>query len=107
MMAPLPPPPDRPELPRVRLEVRTGSGRTVSYELGGDEFLIGGAGGCDLRLPVPNIPAVVCQLTRKADGVRVRRLAAGLPVHLNGNPLPSNTPTPVSNADLLSVAGIE
>ena len=74
MMAPLPNPPpanDRPELPRVRLEVRSGSGRTISYEVGSDEFLIGGASGCDLRLPVPNAPSVVCQLTRKADAVRV------------------------------------
>ena len=55
MMAPLPtprPPGDRPELPRVRLEVRTGAGRTVGYEFGGEEFLIGGAGACDLRLPM-------------------------------------------------------
>lgn len=110
MMAPLPNPPpanDRPELPRVRLEVRTGSGRTVSYEVGSDEFLIGAASGCDLRLPVPNAPSVVCQLTRKADGVRVRRLAAGVPVLLNGAPLPSNAATPVTNADILTLAGIE
>ena len=47
MMAPLPPssPSDRPELPRVRLEVRSGSGRSVSYEVGAEEFLIGGASG--------------------------------------------------------------
>ena len=110
MMAPLPNPPpanDRPELPRVRLEVRTGSGRTVSYEVGSAEFLIGAASGCDLRLPVPNAPSVVCQLTRKPDGVRVRRLAAGVPVLLNGAPLPSNTATPVTNADILTLAGIE
>src|SRR5436305_1255981 len=110
MMAPLPnptPPPDRPDLPRVRLEVRTGSGRTVSYEVGTTEFLVGGAGGCDLRLPAPNLPPVVCQLTRKPDGVRVRRLAPGLPVLLNGSPLPSNTATAVSDTDVLSVAGVE
>jgi chromosome segregation ATPase len=108
MMGPLPPPPpDRPELPRVRLEVRTGSGRSVSYEVGSDEFLIGGASGCDLRLPTPNLPPVVCQLTRKPDGVKVRRLAPGLPVLLNGHPLPSNTATAVADADTLSVAGLD
>src|SRR5213078_962979 len=100
MMAPLPPPPpDRPELPRVRLEVRTGSGRSVSYEVGSDEFLIGGACWCYLRLPVPDLPPVVCQLTRKSDGVKIRRLAPGLPVLLNGHPLPSNTASTVSDAD--------
>lgn len=110
MMAPLPsptPPPDRPELPRVRLEVRTGSGRMVSYEVGSEEFLIGGASGCDLRLPAPSLPPVVCQLTRKADGVRVRRLAAGLSVLLNDAPLANNVATPLSHNDRLTVAGIE
>src|SRR4051812_49437145 len=93
---PTPNPADRPDLPRVRLEVRTGSGRTVSYEVGTDEFLIGGAGGGDLRLPVPNVAPVVCQLTRQPDGGRVRLLAPRLPVLLDGSPLPSNTATPLS-----------
>ena len=110
MMAPLPnptPPPDRPEMPRVRLEVRSGAGRAVTYEVGSDEFLIGGASGCDLRLPNPNLAPVICQLTRKPDGVTVRRIAHGLPVLLNGTPLPLNTTTPVGHADRLTVAGIE
>ncbi|MBX9585108.1 MAG: hypothetical protein K2X87_32785 [Gemmataceae bacterium] len=109
MMAPLPtpPPPDRPDRPRVRLEVRTGSGRAVTYEVGADEFLIGEAAGCDLRIPTPTHAAVVCQLARKPDGVRVRRIAPGLPVLLNETPLPVNVPTPVAHADRLSVAGVE
>ncbi|MCE9564384.1 MAG: hypothetical protein K8U57_20295 [Planctomycetes bacterium] len=112
------PPADRPELPRVRLDVRAASGpatsstsrtpaRAVTYEVGGEEFLIGGAGGCDLRLPVPNLPPVVAQITRKPDGVRVRRLTPILPVVLNGNPLAANTPTVVAAGDVLLVAGIE
>lgn len=110
MMAPFPnppPQPDRPDRPRVRLDVRTGSGRAVSYEVGADEFLIGEAAGCDLRIPTPGHTAVVCQLARKADGVRVRRIAPGLPVLLNEAPLPVNVPTPVAHADRLSVAGVE
>ncbi len=110
MMAPLPTPShaaDRPELPRVRLDVRAASGRPVSYEVGADEFLIGGAGGCDLRLPVPNLPPVVCQLTRKADGVRVRRLTPVLPVQLNGKALPANVTTALNSGDTLALAGIE
>src|SRR5947199_3640359 len=84
MMAPLPtssPSGDRPELPRVRLDVRTGVGRTASYDFTEEEFLIGGAGGCNLRLS-GGAPPVAVQLARKPDGVRVRRMAAGLPVML-------------------------
>ncbi|MDB5312923.1 MAG: smc 3 [Gemmataceae bacterium] len=110
MMAPLPSPtpsPDRPELPRVRLEVRTGAGRAVSYEVGTDEFLIGGAAGCDLRLPGAGLPPVICQITRKADGVRVRRVAPALSVQLNGAPISGNTSTAVSDGDRLGIAGVE
>ena len=109
MMAPLPssmPLPDRPELPRVRLEVRTGSGRAMSYEVGSAEFLIGGASGCDLRLTTPIHTAVIAQITRKPEGVHVRRLAS-LPVLLNDTPLASNTATPISNHDCLTIAGVE
>ena len=109
MMAPLPtpsPPGDRPELPRVRVEVRTAAGRTVGYEFGGDEFLIGGAGACDLRLPTSGVPPVGVQLTRKPDGVRVRRVAAGLPVLLNGAALPAGTVTALHDGDTLQLAGL-
>jgi chromosome segregation ATPase len=79
----------------------------ISYEVGSDEFLIGGAAGCDLRLPIANLPPVVCQITRKSDGVKVRRLAPGLPVLVNGHPLPSNTATGVADGDKLTVAGLD
>lgn len=108
MMAPLPnpsPPGDRPELPRVRLEVRTAAGRTMGYELTADEFLVGAAGGCDLRLPA-GAPPVALQLARKPDGLRARRVAAGLPVLLNGTPLPVGTSTTLRTADTLVVAGL-
>ncbi|VTT96696.1 serine threonine protein kinase-like protein : [Gemmataceae bacterium] len=112
MLGTLPPLPhvDRPELPRVRLDVRAAgaaAGRAVSYEVGAAEFLIGGADGCDLRLPVPNLPPVVAQLVRKPDAVRVRRLTPILPVLLNGQPLPANAPTAVATGDVLALAGIE
>jgi hypothetical protein len=55
MMAPLPNPTPgaRPDLPRVRFDVRTAAGRVVGHEFAGDEFLIGAAAGCDLRLTGP------------------------------------------------------
>jgi hypothetical protein len=101
------PTPDRPPLPRVRLDVRTGSGRVVTYEVATHEFLIGGAAGCDLRLPTPDVPPVVCQLVRKADAVTVRRVAAGSTVFHNGSALPANTPVPLNPNDRLALGEVE
>jgi len=98
---------DRPPLPRVRLDVRTGSGRTVTYEVATHEFLIGGAAGCDLRLPAPDMPPVVCQLSRRADSVTIRRVAAGCPVLHNGAPLPANVVVPLQPDDRLQLADVQ
>jgi hypothetical protein len=110
MMAPLPTPShtdDRPELARVRLDVRAASGRTVSYEVGVDDFLIGGSAGCDLRLPAPSLPPVLCQISRKTDGLRVRRVTPVLPVLLNGSSLPANTTTLIADGDVLTIEDIQ
>lgn len=114
MMAPVPSPAspagtpdDRSELPNVRLEMRTDSGRTVGYEVGGSEFLIGSAPGCDLRIPLPSLPPVAAQVSRKSDGIRVRRVAPGLPISLNGSPLPTNIPTAVRHGDRLTLGEVE
>ena len=108
MMAPLPnhTPGDRPDLPRVRIDVRTAAGRTTSHELAGEEFLVGGAPGCDLRLPVAGAPPVVAQLTRKPDGVAIRRVTAAMPVLLNGSPLPAGSTVPLHHADAVHIAGL-
>jgi hypothetical protein len=109
MTAPLPntgPPADRPDLPRVRVEARANGARPSAYEFADDEFLIGGAAHCHLRLGAPSAPPVVVQLTRKPDGVRARRVAAGMPVQLNGGPLPAGTVTPLSDGDELALAGL-
>ena len=68
----------------THLEIRLGSGRVVSYPMASDEFLIGGATGCDLRLSGSNVPPVVCQFTQSDDGLRVRKLAPNATVLLNG-----------------------
>lgn len=108
MMAPLPNPTpgDRPDLPRVRFDVRTAAGRTVSHEFVGEEFLCGAAAGCDLRIAAPGAPAVAVQFTRRPDGVRVRRVAAAMPVALNGAPLPTGAAIPFHHADTVEVAGL-
>lgn len=97
---------ERPELPRVRLETRAGTARPTAYEFTGDEFLIGGAPNCNLRLGTPSAPPVVVQLSRKPDGVRARRVAVGMPVQLNGGPLPAGTVTPLADGDELALAGL-
>lgn len=108
MMAPLPNPTpgDRPDLPRVRFGVRTAAGRVIGHDFLGEEFLIGTAPGCDLRLSAPGSPPVAVQFTRRPDGVRVRRVAAALPVALNDDPLPTGGAVPVHHGDTLQVAGL-
>lgn len=112
MMAPLPPPDPRSPPPAapadgVWLAVRLGTGRPVTRPMTGDEFLIGGAAGCDLRLPGPNLPPVVCQLTRTPDGLRVRRRATAIPVFLNDAPLADPDPVPVADGDRVTVGPAE
>ena len=71
MMAPLPspaPPPDRPSCRGPGSRCRAGGGRPVTYESATDEFLVGPAAGCDLRLPLPGPAPVVVQFLRRPDG---------------------------------------
>lgn len=94
-------------MPRVRLEVRSGAGRSVVYEVATREFLIGGAAGCDLRLPAPDLPPVICQLSRRQEGVTVRRVASGVAVLHNGALLSVNTPVELHADDSLNLADVE
>ncbi|QEL16204.1 hypothetical protein [Limnoglobus roseus] len=95
------------EEPGVRLDVRIGGGRVTSYSLGTSEFLIGGAAGCDLRLPGNHLPPVVCQFTRSADGLRVRKLSPTVPVVVNDRPLSGSAPVGVQNGDLVVAGPVE
>ncbi|MFO0810650.1 MAG: hypothetical protein U0746_18640 [Gemmataceae bacterium] len=73
--------------PAVRLELRHGGGRPVTYDVVGGEFLIGSVPGCDLRLSGTNLPPVLCVVSRHADGPHLRKLAPTLPLLLNGQPV--------------------
>jgi chromosome segregation ATPase len=73
--------------PAVRLELRHGSSRPVTYDVGGDEFLVGTVPGCDLRLAGGNLPPILCVIARSAEGPRLRKLAPALPLMLNGRPV--------------------
>jgi chromosome segregation ATPase len=79
-------PPPLPAL-AVRLEVRNGTARPVSYDVTGDEFVVGTVPGCDLRVSGANLPPVLCVIARHADGARLRKLAPNLPLLLNGQPV--------------------
>ncbi len=93
--------------PEVRLDVRVGSGRAVGYDLTRGEFLVGGAAGCDVRLPGSHLPAVICQFTRTPDGLLVRRLAPAFPILLNGKPLAGLDPVRVNSADRIAVGSAD
>jgi chromosome segregation ATPase len=71
----------------VRIELRNGSARPVTYDVTGDEFVVGSVAGCDLRLAGANLPPVLCVIARSADGPRLRKLAPALPLLLNGRPV--------------------
>lgn len=112
MLAPIPIPiPRREASPHdadaTRLEIRLGAGRIVSYPMAADEFLIGGATGCDLRLSGSNVPPVVCQFTQSDDGLRVRKLAPNATVLLNDKPLNGSTPSFVRHGDRVSAGPAE
>lgn len=94
-----------PDTSMPRLDVRLHGGRTVSYPLRGD-FLIGAAGGCDLRLPDATLPPVVCQLSAEGDGLRVRRVAA-VPMRVNGEPVAAMEPFVMNDGDRLEIGPVE
>ena len=73
--------------PAIRLELRHGSARPITYDVTGDEFVIGTVPGCDLRVAGSNLPPVLCVISRHADGPRLRKLAPALPLLLNGRPV--------------------
>jgi DNA repair exonuclease SbcCD ATPase subunit len=99
-----PPRPAAPaDAPGVRLEVRVGTGRAVGYQMAGDEFLIGGSDGCDVRLPGTHLPPHVCRIARTPDGLRLRKLDPAFPVLLNGAPVAGPDPAPLGNGDRIAV----
>jgi chromosome segregation ATPase len=94
---------DPPSLPEVRIDVRVGSGRAVGYDLTRGEFLVGGADGCDLRLPGSHLPPVICRFARTPGGVSLRRLAPAFPILLNGAPVSGTEPVAVGAGDRVAV----
>ncbi|HEX5269634.1 MAG TPA: FHA domain-containing protein, partial [Gemmataceae bacterium] len=73
-------------LPALRVEMRHGSAPPVVHEVTSVSFLVGTVPGCDLRLPGAALPAVCCLLTRRPDGVELRKLAPIGALLVNGQP---------------------
>ena len=112
MMAPIPPlAPPQPAadsgLPEVRLDARVGSGRSLSFDLQRGEMLIGGAEGCDLRLPGAHLPPVICQFTRTEQAVSFRRLAPAFPILHNGVPLVGTSPVKIGPGDRIAIGSAD
>ncbi len=90
-------------LPAVRVEVRHGKSASSQTEMTRDEFLIGAAAGCELRLPGTNLPPVVCIISRQSDGVRLRKVAQNTPVLLNGQPVSNSNLAPLNQGDTVTI----
>lgn len=90
-------------LPRVRLELRHGSARPAIYEIVAEQFLLGGAPGCDLRLPGTGLPPVVAMLTRQPTGLSIRKVAPNQPILINGQALTPSGSQVLHHGDCLTI----
>src|SRR5262249_29773902 len=88
----------------VRLQMVSGPGRSIAYEVFDGGFLIGSVPGCDLRLPGSDLPPVVCLITRHPTGASLRKLVATFPIAINGRPISSSV---LSNGDRISLGPFE
>ena len=110
MMAPLFSPGNPPSDPNrlvVHSTWRFGSGRSTSYALDGNEFLIGGAAGCDLQLTGAHIPPVIGQITFQGEEVFVRRIAPAFPIQLNGEAMNGSASALLNPGDRIAVGQAE
>jgi hypothetical protein len=90
--------------PEVRLEVRTGAGPATTYAVGEAGLLIGAVPGCDLRLPGPDLPPLLCVIARQGGAATLRKLAPTFPVLVNGKPA---TVSPLTQGDRVSAGPVE
>ncbi|MSR52100.1 MAG: hypothetical protein EXS09_02280 [Gemmataceae bacterium] len=93
--------------PPVRVEVRHGAAPPVGFDVVGDEFVIGSVPGCDLRIPGANLPPQVCIIQRTHNGAILRKLAAALPILLNGSPVAPNGTADLKHGDIISVGAVD
>jgi chromosome segregation ATPase len=91
----------------VALEVRLGAGRPARYELEGTQFHFGSHPDCDVRVPGPSTPPVVCRLTRTDDAIYLQRIDPAFPVLWNDRFLPENTATRLQHGDRIALGPLD
>lgn len=87
----------------VWLEVRLGTAAPVEYPLGPVPFLIGGASGCDLRLPGSQLPPVVCQIHDQGGTLSLRRHDPAFPILVNCRPVSEMAEIGLDSGDRLAI----
>ena len=88
----------------MRLELRHGSARPIPHDVASVSFLVGTVPGCDLRLPGAALPAVCCLITRRPEGVELRKLAPIGPLLVNGQPAGTQR---LNNGDRITLGAVE
>jgi DNA repair exonuclease SbcCD ATPase subunit len=91
-------------LPAVCVELRHGSAPPVVHDVASLSFLVGTVPGCDLRLPGAALPAVCCLLTRRPDGVELRKLAPIGALLVNGQPAATRR---LDDGDRITLGAVE
>jgi chromosome segregation ATPase len=91
-------------LPALRLELRHGSAAPIPHDVTSISFLVGTVPGCDLRLPGASLPAVCCLLTRRPDGVELRKLAPIGTLLVNGRPAANQA---LADGDRITLGAVE
>ena len=91
----------------VRVEVRHGPARPITYDVTGEEFLIGSVPGCDLRLPGTNLPPNICLIRRTPTEVWLRKLAPSMPILVNGSPMAPSGQAALRHGDVVSVGAVD
>jgi len=91
-------------LPALRLELRHGSAPPIPHDVASVSFLVGTVPGCDLRLPGAALPAVCCLLTRRTDGVELRKLAPIGALLVNSQPAGTQA---LADGDRITLGAVE
>lgn len=99
--------PSPPPRSRVRLVVRLNGISEQTFRLTGGEFLIGGASGCNLRLPGTNLPPLICQIGSGPEGIYLRQLVEQFPIFHNGEPIPSLQSVILQHGDRLAIGAAD
>lgn len=85
-----------------RLDVRIG-GRSASYPLDRDSFVVGSGLGCDLRIPGQQVPATFCRIDKTSDGLSLQSLSPTLPILVNGQAVSGDKPVTLTSGDRLTI----